>query len=324
MIDVLASQPHYLDHLAPIVLELRQRGREVNVLVVGSGAELRAHELGLGARPGVPRARDGAPVLVASARDYGWTAKSRRIAYLEHGAGQTYLDNTAPGYAGSTDMDRVELVLSTGPRSTRLWKRAYPEMRVEEVGAPKLDLLLLLALPRTDVVGFTFHWQCRRSTESGTAWFDWRDAVRAYVAEHDLVLGHWHPKWGDTLERWWTYLNVPVARHSDAILLGPGVLVADNTSLLYEFAALGKPVLCLNAAKWRKDVEHGLRFWGHVPGLQLDPGADLGDGIEEAREDSNLMRHFRERAVAEVYGDTLDGRATERAADVIEEWAWSS
>lgn len=323
MIEVLASESHYLDHLGPIIHELRRRGREVKVLVVGAEAELRAMELELHAQRGVPRAPDGPPVLVASARDYGWTSKSRRIAYVEHGAGQTYVDNVAPGYAGALDMDMLDLVLTPGPHATRIWERAYPALRVEAVGAPKLDGLIKLK-PSDGQVAVTFHWLCRRSQEAGTAWFEWRDALTEYAGGNSSVLGHWHPKWNGVIERWWKHMGVATTRSSARVLAACDLLVADNTTLLYEFAALGKPVLCLNSGRWRKDVQHGLRFWDFVPGLQLDPGADLRAGIDEAMRDSTLLRSFRERATAEVYGDTLDGRAGERAADVLEEWAWTS
>lgn len=327
MIEFFASEPHYVDHLAPILRRLQPS----RLLVIGR-AIARAEELELDWERGAPRA-PGGPVVVASARDYAWTNKARRIAYVEHGAGQTYTDTTEPGYAGSSDMDRLALVLTPGPHATQAWKRAYPELTVAEVGPLVLDQFFVGGAVKGEVdkptadpftVAFTFHWPCRRSHESGTAYHDWMASVRSFVADtNHRVLGHWHPKWDETVMRAWERMDVGVASYDD-VMLNADLLVADNTSMLFEFAALGKPVLCLNATRWRIDVEHGLRFWTHAPGNQLWPGHDLATGVGIALAGGG--EHRRIIGITEAYGETLDGRAGERAAILLMAWeaGWTS
>ena len=613
-VDVYASQPHYVDHLEPIV---RALGEEACLCVTGNGVG-RAEQLGLAYEQRIPRRpTPGPPVLVAGYRDAREIPVSRRLGLLEHGSGQAYCDTNRPeGYPGGPGWERASLILTPGPHATEGWQRAYPYLRVAEVGSPRLDRYFVGgvvhgALDRPagtpHIVAFTFHWECRQCPETWPAFADWRGQLAGLPRDHWEMLGHWHPRWGDQLERWYEANGITTGTVDD-VMDRADLLVADNTcvlpstpvlcadltwraadelragdqiiacdeeatrpviangmsvdredrrfrtatvlanthrwlpcvtvrttqgelttsnahpwlarrsvehrytvkgrkprqrwnhksrhwhwewveanalrpgddvahfaepwatidnrqtgwlagmfdgegtlylgrpskygsrrsvlsvaqndgpvldelrrvladekvssyeqkvlggrglrcikltiggtlvdllriigtvrpvrllakamreeiwrganvsaqvqraqvlsvhsvgvqkvatlttsestfvaggflahnSMLYEFAATGRPVLCLNAERWRRDVEQGLRFWSHVPGLALDPGAPLVDGIDEALRDDAGPRALREQAAARVYGRTLDGRATERAVAVIREWA---
>jgi hypothetical protein len=90
------------------------------------------------------------------------------------------------------------------------------------------------------------------------------------------------------------------------------VLIADNTSLLYEMLYLGRKVVALNAPWYRRDVEHGLRFWEHAPPGQVDNAAELVEQIDADFPDRLGQIVERELAISgHVYGtavsDGLDG-----------------
>jgi CDP-glycerol glycerophosphotransferase len=94
------------------------------------------------------------------------------------------------------------------------------------------------------------------------------------------------------------------------------LLVADNTSAMYEFASLDRPVVAVNLPTYRRDVHHGMRFWNLVPGLQCDTPQDLPDVIAAALVDPPEAQAMRTRAVDATYAHT-DGGASERAASAI-------
>lgn len=300
MIDLYASLPHYLDHLLDAT-----EGLPVHVIV--PTPEMHAHA----ARRGVTATRGnvtapGGPTLVGGYVDARAVHRARPLGLVEHGAGQTYLDVEHQGYAGGPGWSRLDLVLSPGPHAADRWRAAYPHVTVCEIGAPRHAAHTAQQQP---VVACTWHWPCGKSVESGTAWDAWHDAVGALEVP---LLGTWHPRWSVARRRnqvrdWWAALGVAHTADPEAVFACADVLVCDNTSLAYEFAATGRPVVSLNAPHWRRDVEHGLRFWSHVPGLCLDAGDDLAAAIDAAL--CGAGEPERQAAVAHVYrGTTLDGR----------------
>lgn len=322
MIDVFCSRPHYLDHLLPVVLGL---GDDARLLVTTEELWRGAREAGVErVERGVPR-RPGPPTLVAGYMDANWTSSARRLALLEHGVGQTYTDVEHKGYAGGPDWERLSLALVPGPWAREQWEKGWPGLRAVEVGVPKLDRWHgWMRWPASDPpsIAFTFHWQCTQTVETWPAFDDWADQIAALArtGEHRL-LGHWHPRWGDRLARWYTARGIELAPRFEDVLRGADLLVADNTSALYEFAALDRPVLCLNEHRWRRDVDHGLRFWDRAPGLQAWPGESIADTVADALADPAEHQEARRLAMAAAYGDTMDGQATKRAVDTLREWA---
>jgi asparagine N-glycosylation enzyme membrane subunit Stt3 len=95
------------------------------------------------------------------------------------------------------------------------------------------------------------------------------------------------------------------------------LLVADNTSILPEFASTGRPVVWLDAKSWRIDVWHGGRFWDWPAGqVWVRDPADLDAAISAAVTDPPSVRSARRAMVESVYAVT-DGTATVHAATAI-------
>lgn len=353
MIDVYASQPNYWRHLAPIVRELCRRGHEVR-----TGAS----SLGRPWGDRLMRAPETDLLIVASwtdARRWPWV----RCAYVEHGAGQTYVTGT-DGYAGAPKLDHVVLFLAPNDRVTERWRASYPEASVETVGCAALDALLCptevegsspsgsargavaqtgradggnqsvgnlrgnpsaLTSVGASVVAVTSHWFCSVVPETMPVLHRYESALRSLCdAAVVTVVGHAHPRAERRTSEMWKRLGVDYEPDPDYVLRTADLLIADNTSLMYEAAAIDLPVLALNLpydAKrqvgYRRDVEHGLRFWSHVPGLQCDDPADLERAVHRALDDRREARQLRARAAAHAYAHR-DGTSAARAADAIE------
>src|SRR5262245_36381493 len=247
----------------------------------------------------------GGPTLIASYADARDVHLGRPLGLVEHGAGQTYMDVEHQGYAGGPGWDRLDIVLVPGPHAALAWLSSYPRVQVVQVGRPAHRPYL----GNHAYVGVTFHWPCRKTIESGTAFYDWQAEV-ARTAQVLPLLGHWHPKWDEPRSNWnpvrqlWRDLDIPHTPDVEDVFALCDVLVVDNSSLAYEFAATHRPVVSLNAETWRKGVEHGLRFWSLIPGRVLDPGADLAAAVTDAR--AGHGDAARDRAVAAVYGGHHD------------------
>ena len=103
-------------------------------------------------------------------------------------------------------------------------------------------------------------------------------------------------------------------RRFEDVVRRADLYIADNTSTLFEFAALDRPVIVLNAPWYRRGVEHGLRFWEFADvGVQVDDPESLVDAIGRALEDRDGSR--RRSIVRALYANL--GDATARAADEL-------
>lgn len=337
MIDVYASRASYWRHLAPIVDELRNRGHDL-----ATWTERRAQPWGN--RWVDDTWRKAHVTLVASWQD-ARRLEDRPLVYLEHGAGQTYADGNGRGWAGGDELDHVQLFLGPNDRVGKIWRARYPQAAVETVGDPALDQHFRrkcniergistpnVARARVSepaattsgvepaVVAVTAHWRCTTCPETWPAVGEYsREIAQLRTTYRVAATGHPKDEPGarGRAKRW----RVPYEPDPDVVLAtlvaSGGVLIADNTSLMYEAAALDVPVLALNGRRWRREVEHGLRFWSHVPGVQVDDAAKFRDALKAAVEDPTEFRELRARAAAAAYAHLDDGAAA-RAADAIE------
>jgi hypothetical protein len=115
---------------------------------------------------------------------------------------------------------------------------------------------------------------------------------------------------------WWDSFGVETVDSFDEIMERADLYVADNTSTLYEFASLDRPVVVLSPPFYRRDVKHGLRFWDHVPGVQVSHPDELDAALHEAWADFPARAALRHKAVEAAYG-VMDGQAARRAREHI-------
>lgn len=321
MIDAYASRPHYWRHMRPVVDALRLAGHAVRVWA----------PRGVEAPWGDPEPLNGAPmpiaptVLVASEEDACGFVGRRDVVYLEHGAGQTYVDGLewGRGYAGGPGLDHAVLFLCPREEVADRWRTTYPATRAVAIGCPALDRHERCGDEGRRAVAITGHWRCGIVPETWPALYDFEavlPTLKRYLWANDRPLvGHAHPKDSMRMMRWWGEHDVPVEPDADVVLEKAGLLIADNTSLIYEAAALDIPIVLLNGKGWRRDVEHGLRFWDALPGpMTSDPYMLVklvADALDEGR--SPYWQETRRKVTDRVYC-AVDGRASVRAVEAIE------
>lgn len=169
-------------------------------------------------------------------------------------------------------------------------------------------------------VAVTFHADLAVCPETRSAWRYYDPHLpRLVVDPRFRVVGHGHPRLWPTIRHRWAELGVEQWPDVDRVLSEADLLVADNTSVLYEACALGIPTVCLNLPSYRRDVESGGRFWSHPPGVQVDHPSELADAIACALTDPPAHRAIRARAVEWAYGGPITSDASERAAAAIME-----
>lgn len=325
---MFTSQPHFADHVAPIwkALDLSERGRWF-VPTRAMGRYL-ADEHGIDSTIGrsmptlsTTRIAGHQPhVVVASSEDGRQCGDHRRLVLVEHGAGQTYGGvpgveaASSHGYAGGNGRQRVDLFLVPNETVAARNRARYPNAAHAVVGCPKLDALDGLE-PGAEIA-VTFHWDCHLTEETRSAWPYYRRWFEAVPRFPHQLIGHAHPRIAPTLSRWWPKVGAPYVPTLSATLRRAGVLVADNSSALFEAAAVGLPVVLLNAPWYRRDVEHGLRFWEFADiGPQVDHPAELPDAIADALHPRWRLR--RGAMTEAVYGRPPDGAAAATSVEAM-------
>lgn len=320
-ITALATLEAYSYHLLPILEAAAERGHDVR-LVTGQ----KKADWGVPVDKSKLHEVDTDVWLAAGFVDYKELAKDRRpIVYVEHGAGQTYQGDTHSvdhaSYSHGT-LPRVAVFLC--PNVFVLKRRQLAHSgRAVLVGSPRMDYFHRYAMHnetvQRGVVAFAWHWACHLNPETLTAWEHYRPhlvhvALKLRRAGLLPVMTS-HPRIRQRVRyhaeragfEWWD---------TDDVLMRAELLIADNTSVMYEFASLDRPVVALNAPWYRKTVSHGLRFWEAIPGPQVEDADELPEVIlRELRHDT----HAEQRRTVNAYVLPIcDGLASERSVLAIE------
>ncbi len=271
----------------------------------------------------------GPLTLVASYRDLKWARKlGRRVVYSEHGAGQSYLKpNGEPvgsgSYIGALDRAGVVAVLVPGRDAARRHSAVHPAIPAFPVGCPKLDRWHGFKPQRRErpVVAISFHWNCNICPETKGAFNHYRAALPKLAKAFD-VIGHGHPRLLDgRIRTHYRRAGIELVEGFDEVIERADVLAVDNSSVLYEWAALDRRCVVLNAPWFRRKVEHGLRFWSHADvGPMASGPRDIAEAIERSIEDPPDVASRRREIVRDVY-EAVDGKAAKRAAAVVKDLA---
>lgn len=302
MIDLLASADHYRDHLRPVWQAIPP--------------ELRGDIL----EPDDLRTARDRITIVSSSIDLRLAGRAKRkVVLLEHGTGQSYSSRHA-SYVGGQAREKVALYLAPSERVADRHRRYYRSPAVV-IGSPRVDELRARALtPDPSVVAISFHWR-GPGPEAGTA----LDHYAAGLADARLelervgleLIGHAHPRILEEIRPIYAAAGLELVDSFDDVIARAGTYVVDNSSTLFEFAALDRPVVVLNSPAYRRDVEHGLRFWSEADiGLNVEEPDELASSISYASHDPDHLARSRRAAVARAYS-VLDGRAADRAAEAI-------
>jgi len=329
-VDLLSREAHHLDHILPSWLALPDALRGTAFL--HKDLLPKAVERGVQAVEVSEAPETGPLTLVASYLDLKLARKlGRLVVYSEHGAGQGYAqaDGTPIGsgsYVGAIDRAGVVAVLVPGRLSAERHRRSHPTIPAFEVGVPKLDELHREPSRRVGdkpVVAVSFHWECRVCPETRSAFRHYRQGLKRLSQSFELI-GHGHPRGMAQFRRHYKQVGIEVVEDFNEVIERADVYCVDNSSTLYEWASLGRPVVVMNAPWYRKKLEHGLRFWSHADvGPQVSGPGQLAAGIEAAIADAPGAADRRQEIVADVY-TACDGRGVKRAsaalAEIAKEW----
>lgn len=219
-------------------------------------------------------------IMVAGSQDIP-RARGHDVCYVEHGAGQSYNGDArsagSRGYSGAVHPANVRWYISPRQDHAQAWGRT-----AFAAGCPALDRHAgsePTGISERLTAVITFHWDASRlCPEAGSAIGDFLPHMAAIVTHLDWhgfdVVGHWHPR-TPTMRKAWRELGIPSIPDVDDALSVGHLWLVDNSSVLFEAAALDRPVLALNSLSYRRDVDHGLRFWGAIPGWEIDSVDDL-------------------------------------------------
>lgn len=308
LVDVYATYSHYRAHLKPIFDALPP--------------EMRGTIHPLGFHQGDP----DRVALVAGYCDGKVIGQRQKMFYVEHGAGQTYTDpNPAiaqnPSYSGMGGHRLMNVLGFIAPSQAVAdrWQTA-PAVAV---GCPKLDQYRGIESSNPTSVCFTFHFPGTMVPENGSAWRHYMVKLPAIVASLQqqglTVFGHSHPRWDGYLDAHLSDAGMTLLQLDYDVFRTAGMLIADNTSLLPEMASLGRSIMLLNAPWYRRDVEHGGRFWDWA---RYVPAADGPEDLLNPSWFGPTMRsaciHGGARIAAHTYAFN-DDQASKRAASFIVE-----
>lgn len=285
-VDFLATTPHYASHIRPVYDALPEevRGR--------FHTNPTPHEL-------------SNPCVVASNVDRRNARRAgSRVILFQHGVGQRYEGVADPSYAGAPGINTAVAFPSPNAATAAVWLAAYPDIPAPVVGIPKLDA----APPQypgrwwgpSGLVAMTFHWPAKLCPEAGTAFPEYADAIARLANEREILL-HAHPTYQGVVGGWAAERGIEFTANPDEVLARADMLAADNTSMIWEFANTGRPVLLLNARRYRRRIEHGMRFWREAGvGVQCGTPGDLPAAVEWALEDDELARQGRFESMSRV------------------------
>lgn len=321
VVHVVASEVHYLDHLAPIWLALPEEQR--GPLWLGTKARAvrdRAEFYGIPSSLSPP---EEGVALTCSGTDLSRVGKLVPTVFTEHGCGMSWSGASPKSYVGG-QRGLARLVTVPNPRAAAQQRKA-PGPPVLDLGSePWLDQWRQRG-PIDGPACISFHWDCKVVPETRSAIFAYREALPELAKVMPLI-GHAHPRIWPLAKQVYLDAGIEPVKDFAEVMRRASLYIVDVSSTAYEFATLDRPVLSLNLDSYRRKVDHGLRFWDAIPGLQCDSPRDLVDRALEASEDPVEAVWARRRAVSLVFPRN-DGKASERAAEglsrALEPRGWS-
>lgn len=339
-IDFAASGPHTLAHLVPVYDALPAEMRGCFYLTRGWGwtdeERERAASALFGDRPAMlvdftdPH-KTGAPLIGAAWGDVSNVRKTRPIALMEHGVGQTYRRANPAFAGGGRGREDVDLFLCPNEHTAALNREAFPDTPSVVVGIPWLDAWapgrrLRPVDGHTRTVAFSWHWDMQTMGDAGRSAFQHHapglaQAIDVLRADGWDVIGTGHPKaWlrAPHLARWYDAHGVEPVRDLADVLDRADVMCCDVSSAAWLSASVGIAQVVLDAPYYRAGYDQQLwpRFALPLGYHAADPRV-IPEQVELAHRCWADRAEFA-RSVREVV-PLRDGRCAQRAADAIME-----
>lgn len=311
VVDFLASESHFVDHTWPVYEALPPAMRGIFLTRLRN----------LTPRP-MERSKDagvGTFMLTASYGDIRRGRFAQRpTIFMEHGAGFHFRHSS---YSGNPDRPGVCLFLCPNEYVLKANAETHPFTAASVIGCPKMDRWINAPQKiREDVptVGFAFHWDCKLSPGTRSALDHYRTRLGDLKKTGWKLIGHSHPRAAHDVSLLCDELGIEWVPTLDEVFARADLLVADATSALYEFASIDRPVVVLNAPWYHEQPDEGIRFWKHIPGVEVEHPDELVPAVEWALDDPAEWREKRHAAVEAVY--PVRGNAAETAVNAIKEF----
>lgn len=298
-LDAYASRSNYLAHIVPIwrALDHEERGA---LYVHSQSAQSWARRHHVEFTAAIPRGR-GNPVVIAGMQDCPPVRRDRKVALVEHGSGQRYIDSDNVSYSGGEGREEITLFLCPNDSVAKANQDRYPDARVAVIGSPRVQELRTISR-QAKMPCISFHWEARSvSPEARWAWPHYAASMRSLAEQFPGMAGHAHPRVWQLLQAKYQRAGLEPVQDFEDVIARASVYVVDNSSTAIEAMACGIPVVLMNAPWYRRDIDHGGRFWRYAKAaLTVDEPSWLPRAIQAALELDDLAG-ARAELVSEVY-----------------------
>lgn len=317
-IDFLATEEHFVDHLLPIYNSLPKKHQgNFYTTQLATNLEWSIYKNQSDIIKEINSVNNHRLLFLSSLLTNTIQKINRPIGWIAHGAGQTY--NTARWRYSNND--NLYLALCPNEHYYNYVKTNSKCKNIKIVGSPKLDKWYNYKKEKNEkpVVAISFHHDRKACPESHSSFPHFKNILpQLFTQSKWKILGHGHPRIIDQLIPIYDQYNIEYTRDFEEVLRKADLYICDHMSTLYEFAAVdNKPVVVLNAPWYRRDVEHGLRFWEHCDiGINCDNPEYLLNCVELGLKDNEKQRILRQKCLKAVY-KYQDGKSTQRATDEL-------
>ena len=295
LVTFYASRVQYANHLWAVAEKYH---------TVGVG---HARVLGVGKEKKIPPGL----VVVASRKD-ARSLNPRPVVLLEHGAGQSY-GVAERGRDWAEPNDNVVLFLAPNERVANRNADIYPNARHVVVSSPWVEKLAEVRAGYAwdppvvpDTLVFTFHYEGSIVPEAGSAHNHFKETIleEAKRVWPGPIVGTAHPRMMRRIKGWYDNHGVEIEPDFSKLVRRMKVLVADNTSAIWEACALDVPVVLMHSPLYRRNLDEEMwpRFYTHADvGYQIHDATDLPVALIDAYYDE--FARERARATEAIYGD---------------------
>lgn len=314
-VDFLATEIQYLHHLLPVAREMKESRVLIPRELISGNVPRAEAFLGKGGLVSKLRERTG-PVVVCSYKDFLLTDQSdRSVIFMEHGSGQSYSsDHTS--YVGGKGRKRAAAILSPGEISQVKNSQAYLGKICLAPGSPRLDDLLRIAERESgDCVAISFHWDCTVCPETRSG-FQYYKSILPFLAKKYRLLVHSHPRISTEVRAFCIQNGLEYEESFEEVIRRSQIYICDNSSTIFEWAALGRPVLLLNCPYYRKFVRHGLRFWDFDgPAMSVERPEAIEGAVDHILQNKTSVVLSQSGFVEKVYNNL--GTATKHVVEIL-------
>lgn len=249
----VASQDNYKDHLYPL-FERMPGKRTIAKSIEGWSTT------------------PGDTIVTAAQRDFIATKDMDGThVYMEHGVGlQTHKQSTI------LTLNKYQpMVLVPNWYTVNDLRKNHFTGDIYVVGTPKMEKLRKVQAG-TDTLAFSFHW-----TGKGKNWTRFKEPIQQ-LADMYPVIGHGHPKDWDRLATYWESIGIEAVKDFEDVVDRAYLLVCDHSSIIYEWAALDRPVILLDNSRLAENKSRftSLRYTDYS---EVGPEATPDSLVDEVR-----------------------------------------